>query len=194
MSKLSVFLRMTAIAALAFLFFPSSFKATKMLSPGSLVIEKRPIVWEFQCSFPEDFKQEARAGFTYWNRLAGYELFYEDVCTDSTSEFGSIVVMYSDRSLEGSSPDSYTLAQTSFILMGAVRTVTFFREWTDPDNIGDMVTVSRHEVGHVLGFDHGDDPSCLMYPSVEPRSHGRDGKACRSEVRMFRRFYGRRPR
>lgn len=150
---------------------------------------KQSFDWQFSCDFPEDFKNSARFGFDYWNMLAGRVVFTEQPCGEDILR--NVVVYYSDKSREGSDEMHFTIAQTSFSFVGAIRTVTFFREWTAPENFMDTISVARHEVGHVLGFEHSDDKKCLMYPTIVEKRKSWNAVACEEERRIFRRYYGR---
>ncbi len=153
-----------------------------------------PIEWTFACSFPDSYKKPVRDSFDYWDSLTRKKLFTElKVCDKIGLNFGVIVVDYSDKSKEDSTKESYTIAQTSRVL-GTFIVITFFREWTDPDNAVDLVTVGRHEVGHAIGFDHSSSRRCLMYETIIERKKGVDAGVCRSELRLLKRHYGQRRR
>jgi len=44
----------------------------------------------------------------------------------------------------------------------------FFTDGTPAEDVSDLQAVLTHEVGHLLGFAHSDDPSSVMYPHYAP--------------------------
>lgn len=129
-----------------------------------------PVKWHFDCSFQEDLKSDARAGFDYWNEQLGLNVFQEDESCDAAS---GIALHYSDEaSVEGAM--RIAQADPSLKLSGHIY---FFKPWTSHGDSVWRITTARHEIGHIIGLRHSKNPECLMFPDqILYEADGRMGK------------------
>ena len=65
--------------------------------------------------------------------------------------------------------------------------VTFFHGWFTSLSDAEMETTARHELGHVLSFEHSTDPKCLMYFDILPTMNPKP--ACPAELKLLRETY-----
>lgn len=156
--------------------------------------DRRPVTWSFDCSFPLGLRSAVREGFAYWDEQTPVHLFEELDCGAQAD----VEVHHS--------ADFYRIhgwvAGTRVFRRGddwSRADITFYRPFFDGNFSGghdDSVrwTVARHEVGHVIGFHHLEDDSCVMYKWVDgPRyTHGQFPKQlCDYERGVFDASYGR---
>jgi predicted Zn-dependent protease len=65
--------------------------------------------------------------------------------------------------------------------------VKFFSGWLFDESDADMETTARHELMHVLGLNHTDDRTCVMYPTIFRSEKPRE--MCPEELQMLREMY-----
>jgi hypothetical protein len=155
-----------------------------------------PVKWNFTCDFPEKFKADVRDGFRYWDDMTKKDLFQEVPCGTINKPDQGIAVGWSMKEyLEDGEKEK--VAGTAYIFPGLeVPTggaIMFWKDWLTERNGNIRRSVSRHEVGHLLGFEHNTRwDSCLMYPYVSTDRvsyEGHEKQACWSEYRAFIRNY-----
>lgn len=157
-----------------------------------------PVEWSFRCTFPESFKHEIRFSFQYWDDLTDVELFSERPCGTTTRKTGIVVDAVDLYFVDGPRPQN-TLGYVwrSFgekgVLSGGL--VLYFRPWLRSDSEMLRENAAIHEVGHLLGLIHGNDPDCSMYPFMDSPSTGdkyshQRKHVCKGEISEFERHYG----
>lgn len=107
-----------------------------------------------------------------WNRMADCELFYPEVLLTkedifkytetSTSPTGTFIPVFQHYA----SGDPHT----NFEAIDGTGQLTASSVWMVKGSMTKKIAVliSMHELGHVLGLDHDEDPSSLMYPKIYP--------------------------
>jgi len=155
--------------------------------------EEVPIMWQFSCTFPGKFRASAKEGFDYWESIIGYDLFVEDKeCWDGTDlpKPLRVVVNYSltEARMNKDHPVlawAYGGTEGGYIVRGEIR---FIAAWFGRKD-HQRKTLSRHEVGHILGMSHVLVTKCLMFPTM----NSSDGlkKACEREKMEFLERYER---
>jgi hypothetical protein len=154
-----------------------------------------PVEWNFPCDFPENRKQDVREGFRYWDDMTDRDLFREmPGCGKVRADRGIVVTLSPHSNID---EDGVHALGSAYAHVGkdGVQTggaMVLWREWRD--ETGPMRrSVTRHEVGHLLGFQHNRGwGTCLMYPYINVAGAqylDREKRACRSEVREFRQHY-----
>ncbi len=147
-----------------------------------------PVHWHFDCSFPEDLRADVRAGFAGWD-IGGRRMFVED------EGFGCFthlvlqeVVVHFDPSLVHDANDEEVLANA--LPIGSPLTTggrgNFYGQWR-LERPSYRVRTATHEAGHILGFDHSQDPRCVMSEHISS-NHG----FCQRELRAFELSYEKR--
>jgi hypothetical protein len=155
------------------------------------------ITWRFECDFPEVYRQQVRDAFRFWDNMVERDLFRERACADPASADWTMVASPHYFAPEPKTVDIRTWAVTDDddkkkTWKGG--RIIFFRpyflnknhEWFFRES------VARHEVGHVLGFLHLSEESCIMYPFVNGPNQKFEGavkSGCTYERDVFRRFY-----
>lgn len=165
------------------------------------VFTKFPIAWGFECNFPEKFKAEVRASFQYWDDLTPRDLFKEDDRCHALSPRTHIVVGTVDKDYSGKlkkDDDGEIVEGTAYIYpedgdgsLGGV--IALWRGWLREEYRDTRLSIVRHEIGHVLGFEHNIKiEQCLMHPYINTPSHtyhGHEKNLCNSELKVFRQHY-----
>lgn len=136
-----------------------------------------PIIWSFDCSFPEKLQDEVRHGFDYWDHLVGFDIFEEATCD---SFLADVRVSY----INDFSKNKRWWAAANSVM------IRFYMTWGMTKDPYIRTSVSRHEVGHVLGLDHNDEEECLMHPHIDI-GYGEFKEACDTELRELAKIFER---
>lgn len=157
------------------------------------IFSKFPIQWGFSCSFPDKFKASTRRAFKWWDDMTPVQLFQEVPGCGIVDYNNGIYVIHADvlyDKIEGEQVWGTAHAAIRLDrLKGGV--ITLWKPWLDSKEADLQESVVRHEIGHLLGFDHGGDSRCLMYPYITDKY--RLQGLCGPEKESFRRLYGRLP-
>jgi len=155
-----------------------------------------PVLWSFDCEFPKNMKEDVRDGFRYWNDETERPIFLEaDDCGvvalinySKPRVFVTSVMGFNPRS-----PNHIATTSTGiFDNVPRTAVVRFYKPWLEHASHGGRASVARHEVGHVLGFEHAESMFCLMYHQMDMRYYsGKPMTACQPEIDMARRHYPR---
>lgn len=172
------------------------FEGTKQL------LAERPTYWGFSCSFlGEKERQAVREGFEYWDNMARQKLFQEVQDCDSINPSDKGILVTRSIASNARSTKEFTILAyverygNSDGMVGAE--MVFEPEWGS-DAFADetFLGTPRHEVGHVLGFEHFPRKSCLMYKTISahdddmPLESGKTKEACTEELSIFHLYYG----
>ena len=163
---------------------------------GQMTFRTLPINWTFACDFPEETRPSVREGFVYWNKILDREIFVEakecGVAALIMSELPRVLVTF----IPGKNPyNDKTLATADIGLFDGIprsAVLRYYGTWADYRMPHSLESVSRHEAGHVLGFDHSDLDGCLMFPTIDmPKYVKRAKQACKEEIKEIKQIYGR---
>lgn len=162
---------------------------------GPLVLRKLPMSWAFSCEFPEEYRDAARAGFVYWNKILDQEIFREasgcGVSSLITEDYPRALIVY----VPGVHPENAdVLATTDVGLFDGIprsAVLRYYGTWQSNKSRSAMESVSRHEVGHIIGFGHSDIEGCLMYPKIDMNKYSKKSKGvCGEESKEAHFLYG----
>lgn len=137
-----------------------------------------PVAVVFAPGFSYELETPVRKAMAYWNEQAGAPVFVDGRYVDSDSANVAYV-----RFEWGAPDDPHHPERTELAITTPENVVTFYTGFlteTDPDR----ETTARHELGHVLGFDHAKLVECLMYPVIKPRWYPMP--LCREETALLR--------
>lgn len=163
---------------------------------GTVRWERLPVRWAFLCGTDEI--PEFREGINWWNERYGdvfVEVNQESACLCGTT-YGDCPDMWVAPGIEDPTltdaglhrfAATFMITQDGYAKSAAIR---YYDEQLGKANEACMVTIARHEAGHVLGLMHSGYEGCLMYPSIDedlkqPKS------ICPGEERLFKQIYGR---
>ena len=166
-------------------------------SGDSVPIRTFPIPWGFSCTFPKDpkLRTQVREGFAYVDSLVPRRLFREvPGCGQPTPSHGIMVIpvhqlyRFDGEDVEGT---AYVYPLRGQQVGGAI---ALWQDWFDEEYPDTRRSIVRHEILHVLGFEHNlETESCLMHPYINTdrfHYHGHEKNVCESELRELRRLYG----
>lgn len=177
------------------LIFLSSCHTGRPLPPVPIPapIMRTPMSYSFTCAFPENLRPSVRAGFDYWNDIVP-GTFVESLGCDLAN--GIIVSLSRMSYLRGDGTlDPNTWADTLNMqahgqIVGSL--ITFYADWATGDRRV-QGSVVRHEIGHVMGFEHSKHGECIMHSSINTTTVKYDDRtkaACPSEIREATSLYG----
>jgi Matrixin len=108
--------------------------------------------------------QAARNAFARWERVGGIPVSFEIV--DDSAQSDVQVRWIEHFSFERAGQADIVWDRRGWIVQGTLTlaTHTFTGDLLSPDAV---YTVALHEIGHLLGLGHSDDPQDVMYPSTE---------------------------
>jgi hypothetical protein len=123
-----------------------------------------PIALIFDDSVGPDLQASVRKAAAYWNEQAGRPIFVDGryALPDAYNDVALVRFEWASPD-DPQHPERFELAVTSGD--NVVTLYVGFQSEADAD----QETTARHELGHVLGFDHAKLPECLMYPVIHPR-------------------------
>lgn len=127
-----------------------------------------PIVLVVSPDTPDVYKNAVHIAATMWNLAVNYNVFmvYTEIKTEYVSDMPNVVeVIYFKDSWEGRK-DKYANAKMWFSIYGikdAEVSINNLMMGTLSEK--QIAAVMFHELGHVLGIDHSEDTSSIMYPS-----------------------------
>lgn len=138
------------------------------------------VQWAMTCTdFSGVTADFIRDGFSYWEEVAGRPLFVELPCLNGGDAIAGVIVHRVDRDyFDGTLGYESDNVHLGFWSGEIALLPPWFAgtDWTKRQ-------VIRHEVGHLLGFDHVDDPGCIM------NAEAASDEACGSELDTLRRIY-----
>lgn len=136
---------------------------------------------------PGDSLRFIKAAVAEASRRSGFDFAYDGTTTDRTFKrsSGPVLIGFARPGELGELPengDAVGLGGSTFVLssngfdhavtgMVALKT-SWFRRADATGHRAEEQAVVMHELGHVLGLAHVDDPGELMYPSVTRTSYG----------------------
>lgn len=157
---------------------------------GVLIPKHRPITWKFSCDFPRGMRDDVSDGFEYWDEQTDNGLFVELDCSQSVD----IVIRHISK---------YHRIKTWWASTGTRKrhgnwhsaNITFYKSWLENTKGSHEFrrSISRHEVGHALGFDHLPDTACIMYRWMNTKDTSaltNTKQLCAYERNLFERYYG----
>lgn len=152
-----------------------------------------PIPWGFSCSFPDKMKPSVRRAFKWWDDMTPVDLFREVPGCGIVDYNNGIYVIHSDSLYDKIEGETVWGTAHAAIRLDKLKggVITLWKPWLDSKEQDLNESVVRHEIGHLLGYDHGGDERCLMYPYITDKY--RLQGLCRPERDIFRRLYGRLP-
>lgn len=142
-------------------------------------------------------REVAWRGFEYWNDVIGDTVFVDGGYTDVDSaraEPGVVLVrMAEDEDPPDPSPDGPR--RCAFVWYGwpwptdgcVAHTDVIYTHYCQDRGWPFMESVSRHEVGHVLGFQHSTVDGDLMFPKIGGERHPK--RAAPRDVALAREWY-----
>lgn len=160
-----------------------------------IVIQNPPLYWAFACDFPNDKQQIVREAFDYWNGLAGKELFEETSChlRDTLQDQDLMLTILAADKWPDQGPEVWAITSGVNVHGNFIGgKMVFLHPWlAKPEEWLVMASVARHEVGHVIGFDHSTREDCLMYEYVNGAKDYSDivKGVCPEEWAAFRERY-----
>jgi hypothetical protein len=109
-------------------------------------------------------REQARRAFVRWERVAAIPVRFQFV-NDSTA--AEVRVRWIDRfRIRRAGQADITWSRGGWIVRGSLTLATHTRDGT-PLSDDAVYTVALHEIGHLLGLGHSDDPHDVMYPLTE---------------------------
>jgi hypothetical protein len=139
------------------------------------------VSWTVACDdFSEVDRDFIREGFAYWEGLAASHLFQEMSCVERGNGISGFLVHRVDRDyFDGTLSYEYDRVPEGHW----VGSIALLPPWFSDDDWLKRQVI-RHEVGHLLGFAHVDDPGCIMNPEAV------SDEACGAELETIRSTYG----
>lgn len=140
-----------------------------------------PISYAFGCDVSEADRPPVREAFNYWNTALGEQAFVEN--GDCHAVVGvSIGVELKDAFFKNHIAESFRPDLPNSVII-------FYLEWHNKSDAW-RIDVARHEVGHILGLEHGEFKNCLMYPEQPGDGPGFKVKdACPREIQLVKEAY-----
>lgn len=137
-----------------------------------------PLSWRFDCEFPEDRKPEVRQAFNFWDKEANTPLFTERL--NCLAEVDVVVEAV-----------DWQRTDHGWFIMGTgyPHLITFYRSWGEEIDWWLRENIERHEIGHVLSFEHSGERHCLMFHTVDQDYWHREKPLCRDEKTLFHKMY-----
>jgi hypothetical protein len=127
-----------------------------------------PIPYVLSPDIPEKIRPVAQDGFEYWNKVVGWELFFNMGIAafprEAVLESGLLLV----TPIEGPGLNPFTSLQWDEKLGGCIDSVEVVVpvSWFDYNEQA-LKTMFRHEVGHALGLAHNPFEGTLMFPRIK---------------------------
>jgi len=114
--------------------------------------------------YTAEMREEARRALVRWERVAAIPVRFEFVNDSATAE---VRVRWIERfPIRRAGQADITWNRGGWIVRGTLTLATRTRDGT-PLSDDAVYTVALHEIGHLLGLGHSDDPHDVMYPSTE---------------------------
>jgi hypothetical protein len=109
-------------------------------------------------------REEARRAFVRWERVAAIPVRFDFVNDSASAE---VRVRWVERFLiRRAGQADITWNREGWIVRGTLTLATHTRDGISLSDDA-VYTVALHEIGHLLGLGHSDDPHDVMYPSTE---------------------------
>ncbi len=109
-------------------------------------------------------REEARQAFVRWERVAAIPVRFQFVNDSASAE---VRVRWIERfPIRRAGQADITWNRGGWIVRGTLTLATRTRDGTPLSDTA-VYTVALHEIGHLLGLGHSDDPHDVMYPSTE---------------------------
>jgi hypothetical protein len=171
---------------------PADFVPMYVEDGHQATVRKLPMRWSFDCDFPREKRTYVRAGFDYWNGLLDRTFFVEDKCDTWDGQSAGLRISRS-AVRHPKDCDAFSILAVTQREIGkrglSAAQIIYYPVWFQCGDENELVATSRHELGHVLGFNHFPWKECLMYHNVVDGSVGEPKRMCFEEILTFLRFY-----
>lgn len=160
------------------------------LPDGCNMFKKDVIKWTFTTEFSKTNQSNVRHAFMYWNHIIGQELFQE-AQWDEINENNQYVTVQFDYNCIPLFYWSGSTIVKFYKDRPNIATIKLCKKTFEKENNFIQESIVRHEIGHVLGFDHSDFGNCLMFFSIDYYKYNDHVKdVCDEEKETVRRYYG----
>ena len=148
-----------------------------------------PAVLVFDDTVEPDEQKVIQRAAAYLHQVLGIDAFEVSPYSVSDGTMVLVEVKEARPSDPASRLEELAVSQLSPLTDGTVpfAHVTFFSAWLFNESDADMETTARHELMHVLGLNHTEDRSCIMYSVILPMDAPRP--ACPDELQKLKEIY-----